>query len=46
MRCEVEVLDNIDLAMYCLELSGKKNKNKKNKTKEHNFDHDTVYISG
>ena len=24
MQCEVEVLDNIDLAMYCLELSGKK----------------------
>ena len=38
MQCEVEVLDNIDLAMYCLELSEKK--------KEHNFDHDTVYSSG
>ena len=24
MQCEVEVLDNIDLAMYCLELSEKK----------------------
>ena len=24
MQCEVEVLDNIDPAMYCLELSGKK----------------------
>ena len=24
MKCEVEVLDNIDLAMYCLELSEKK----------------------
>ena len=33
MQCEVEVLDNIDPAMYCLELSEKK--------KEHNFDHDT-----
>ena len=38
MQCEVEVLYNIDLAMYCLELSEKK--------KEHNFDHDTVYSSG
>ena len=37
MQCEVEVLDNIDPAMYCLELSEKK---------EHNFDHDTVYGSG
>ena len=37
MQCEVEVLDNIDLAMYCLELSEKK---------EPNFDHDTVYKSG
>ena len=25
MKCEVEVLNNIDLAMYCLELSEKKN---------------------
>ena len=41
MQCEVEVLDNIDLAMYCLELS-----EKKKKKKEHNFDHDTVYSSG
>ena len=24
MKCEVEVLNNIDLAMYCLELSEKK----------------------
>ena len=24
MQCEVELLDNIDPAMYCLELSGKK----------------------
>ena len=24
MQCEVKVLDNIDLAMYCLELSEKK----------------------
>ena len=38
MQCDVEVLDNIDAAMYCLELSGKK--------KEHNFDHHTVYSSG
>ena len=37
MQCEVEVLDNIDLAMYCLELSEKK---------KNNFDHDTVYSSG
>ena len=38
MQCDVEVLDNIDAAMYCLELSEKK---------EHNyFDHDTVYSSG
>ena len=37
MQCEVEVLDNIDPAMYCLELSEKK---------EQNFDHDTVYSSG
>ena len=29
MQCEVEVLDNIDLAMYCLELSEKKKKKKK-----------------
>ena len=28
MQCEVEVLDNIDLAMYCLELSEKKKKKK------------------
>ena len=35
MQCDVEVLDNIDAAMYCLELSEKK--------KEHNFDHHTVY---
>ena len=26
MQCEVEVLDNIDPAMYCLELSEKKKK--------------------
>ena len=32
MQCEVEVLDNIDLAMYCLELSQKKKKKKKKKT--------------
>ena len=38
IQCEDEVLDNIDLAMYCLlELSEKK---------EPNFDHDTVYSSG
>ena len=36
MQCEVEVLDNVDAAMYCLELSEKK---------EYNFDHDTVYSS-
>ena len=36
MQCEVEVLDNIDPAMYCLELS---------EEKEHNFDHDNVYSS-
>ena len=24
MQCEVEVLDNVDAAMYCLELSEKK----------------------
>ena len=35
-QCEVEVLDNIDPAMYCLELS---------EEKEHNFDHYTVYSS-
>ena len=29
IQCEVEVLDNIDLAMYCLELSEKKKKKKK-----------------
>ena len=37
MQCKVEVLDNKDPAMYCLELSEKK---------EHNFDDDTVYSSG
>ena len=37
MQCEVEVLDNIDPAMYCLELSEKK---------EHSFDHDTVHSNG
>ena len=37
MQCDDEVLDNTDPAMYCLELSGKK---------EHNFDHDTVYSCG
>ena len=37
MQCKVEVLDNKDPAMYCLELSEKK---------EHKFDHDTVYSSG
>ena len=37
MQWEVEVLDNLDPAMYCLELS---------EEKEHNFDHDTVYSSG
>ena len=30
MQCEVEVLDNIDLPMYCLELSEKKKKEKNN----------------
>ena len=37
MQCDIEVLDIIDPAMYCLELSEKK--------KEYNFDHDTVYNS-
>ena len=32
MQCEVEVLDNIDLATYCLELSEKKKKKKKKRT--------------
>ena len=36
MQCDIEVLDIIDPAMYCLELSEKK---------EYNFDHDTVYNS-
>ena len=37
MQFDDEVLDNTDPAMYCLELSGKK---------ERNFDHDTVYSCG
>ena len=45
MQCEVEVLDNIDLPMYCLELSEKKKK-KTRKKQERNFDRDTVYSSG
>ena len=40
MQCDIEVLDIIEPAMYCLELSEKKKK------KEHNFVHDAVYSSG